>query len=106
MGFDPNTMVEHGVLWAEHQDPYGHVMQSQFMQFAGGCFFRVMESYDEYLSKEECDDLIQGKSVIPAVRRYELNIRRQLKYPDAVRGFFLCYNIHLPSNYPTDRHSS
>ena len=104
IGLDPNTMVEHGVLWAEHQDPYGHVMQSQFMQFAGGCFFRVMESYDEYLSKEECDDLIQGKSVIPAVRRYELNIRRQLKYPDAVRGFFLCYNIHLPSNCPADRH--
>ena len=103
MGFDPNTMVEHGVLWAEHQDLYGHVMQSQFMQFAGACFFRVMESYDEHLSKQECDDLIQGKSVIPAVRKYELNIRRQLRYPDAMCDYFLCCSIHLYLNFLADQ---
>lgn len=84
MGFDPKTMVEHGVLWAEHQDPYGHVMHSQFMQFLGACFYRVMEGYDEYLSKEECDGMVKAKTVIPAVRKYELSIRKQVKYPDAV----------------------
>ncbi|KAH8691558.1 hypothetical protein BGW36DRAFT_54357 [Talaromyces proteolyticus] len=84
MGFDPNTMVEHGVLWAEHQDPYGHVMQAQYMSYLGACFWRIMESYDEFLSKEECDGMIQAKTVIPVVRKYELDIRRQVKYPDAV----------------------
>ncbi|OTA88160.1 hypothetical protein M434DRAFT_399122 [Hypoxylon sp. CO27-5] len=84
MGFDPKTMVEHNVLWAEHQDPFGHVMQSQFMRFLGTCFHRVMESYDEYLSEEECDGMVHARTVIPAVRKYELSIRRQVKYPDAV----------------------
>jgi hypothetical protein len=26
MGFDSATMVERGVVWAEDQDPFGHVM--------------------------------------------------------------------------------
>ncbi|KHO01972.1 uncharacterized protein MAM_00973 [Metarhizium album ARSEF 1941] len=85
MGFDANTMVEHGVLWAEHQDPFGHVMQGQYMAFLGACFWRVMESYDEFLSKEECDGMIHARTVIPVVRRYELDIRRQVKYPDSDR---------------------
>ncbi|RYP11507.1 hypothetical protein DL764_000030 [Monosporascus ibericus] len=88
MGFDPKTMVEHGILWAEHQDPYGHVMHTQFMHFLGACFYRVMESYDEYLSKEEYDGMIQARTVIPAVRKYELNIRRQVTYPDTVIAAF------------------
>jgi hypothetical protein len=29
MGFDPRTMAERGVVWAEDQDPFGHVMHSQ-----------------------------------------------------------------------------
>ena len=29
MGFDPRTMAERGVTWAEDQDPFGHVMHSQ-----------------------------------------------------------------------------
>ncbi|KAK7751564.1 hypothetical protein SLS62_006514 [Diatrype stigma] len=81
-------MVEHGVLWAEHQDPYGHVMHTQFMHFLGACFYRVMESYDEYLSKEECDGMIQATTVIPAVRKYELSIRKPVTYPDAVIAAF------------------
>ena len=84
MGFDPRLMVEHGVLWAEHQDPFGHVRQSQYMQFLGACFHRVMESYDEFLSEKEYEDMVHARSVIPVVRKYELSIRRQVKYPDAV----------------------
>lgn len=85
MGYDPRTMVEHGVLWAEHQDPFGHVMQSQYMQFLGTCFHRVMESYHEYLSDDEYEGMVSGRTVIPAVRRYQLDIRRQVTYPDTVR---------------------
>lgn len=85
MGYDPETMVERGVVWAEDQDPFGHVMQSQYMHFLGTVFHRVMESYDEFLSEEEYDGMIKGKTVIPVIRKYELEIRRQVKYPDSVR---------------------
>jgi hypothetical protein len=84
MGYDPLTMVERGVVWAEDQDPFGHVMQSQFMAFLGTCFHRVMESYDEFLSEDEYNDMILAKTVVPVVRKYELEIRRQVVYPDSV----------------------
>jgi acyl-CoA thioesterase FadM len=86
MGYDPQTMVERGIVWAEDQDPFGHVMQSQYMNFLGTCFHRVMESYDEFLDEKEYNDMILAKTVVPVVRRYELDIRRQVKYPDAVRA--------------------
>jgi acyl-CoA thioesterase FadM len=85
MGYEPKTMVERGVLWAEDQDPFGHVMQSQYMHFFGACFHRIMESYDEFLSEQEYEDMINARTVIPAVRKYDLDIRRQVKYPDSVR---------------------
>ncbi|ROV93814.1 hypothetical protein VMCG_08761 [Cytospora schulzeri] len=78
MVYDPSTMVERGVVWAEEQDPFGHVMQSQYMHFLGTCFHRVMEGYGEFLSNQEYDDMIHGKTVVPALRKYELDIRRQL----------------------------
>ncbi|KAL9095453.1 MAG: hypothetical protein Q9165_002324 [Trypethelium subeluteriae] len=84
MGYDPKTMVERGVLWAEDQDPFGHVMHSQFMHFLGTCFHRVMESYDEYLSEKEYDNMIHGKGVLPVIKKYELDIKRQVKYPDCL----------------------
>jgi len=87
MGYDPATMVERGVLWAEDQDPFGHVMQSQYMHFLGTCFHRVMESYDEFLSSQEYTDMISGKTVIPTARKFDLDVRRQVKYPDSVRVF-------------------
>jgi hypothetical protein len=84
MGYEPQTMVERGVLWAEDQDPFGHVMQSQYMQYLGTCFHRVMESYDEFLSEEEYNGMNNAQTVVPVVRKYELDIRRQVKYPDTV----------------------
>ena len=35
MGYDTETMVERGVVWVDDQDPFGHVMQSQYMHFLG-----------------------------------------------------------------------
>jgi hypothetical protein len=84
MGYDPETMVERGVLWAEDQDPFGHMMHAKYMQFLGNCFHRVMESFGGYLSQEEYNAMILGKTVIPVVRKYELNIRKEVKYPDSV----------------------
>jgi acyl-CoA thioesterase FadM len=84
MGYDPATMVERGVVWAEDQDPFGHVTQSQYMQFLGMGFHRVMESYDEFLTEEEYGDMIGARSIAPVIRKYELDIVRQVKYPDSV----------------------
>lgn len=102
MGYDPRTMVEHGVLWAEHQDPFGHVMQSQYMQFLGTCFHRVMESYHDYLSDEEYDDMVSGRTVVPAIRRYQLDIRRQVNYPDSVRHPRPIFNLSINPLYYLD----
>lgn len=77
-------MVERGVLWAEDQDPFGHVMNSRYMQFLGTVIYRVMECYDEFLNEEEYEGMITATTVIPVVRKYELAILRQVKYPDAV----------------------
>ena len=84
MGYDPKTMVERGVLWAEDQDPFGHVMNSRYVQFLGTVIYRVMECYDEFLNEEEYEGMITAKTIIPFVRKYELAILRQVKYPDAV----------------------
>ncbi|KAJ8118008.1 hypothetical protein ONZ43_g4082 [Nemania bipapillata] len=84
MGYDPETMIERGVLWADDQDPFGHVKQSKFMHFLGLGFHRTMESCHGFLTDQEYDDMTHGKTVIPAIRRVELDIRRQVKYPDSL----------------------
>ncbi|KAF2690157.1 hypothetical protein K458DRAFT_328367 [Lentithecium fluviatile CBS 122367] len=83
MGYDPQTMVEHGIVWAD-QDPYAHGHHTQYMHFMRSCFYRGMESYEEFLSEEEYDGMALGKTVAPLIRRYQLDIRRQVRYPDTV----------------------
>ncbi|KAI1773162.1 hypothetical protein F4818DRAFT_443520 [Hypoxylon cercidicola] len=43
-----------------------------------------MESFDQFLSKEEYDDMIHARTVIPVLRKYEVDIRRLVRYPDLV----------------------
>ncbi|PGH05423.1 hypothetical protein GX51_02947 [Blastomyces parvus] len=88
MGFDPKSMVEHGIHWAEHQDPYGHVNHAQMVRFLGECWFRLLESYEEFLSREEVDGMIAAKTIVPLVRKSELDIRRQVFYPDVLIAAF------------------
>jgi hypothetical protein len=95
MGYNPDTMAEHGVVWAEDQDPFGHVMQSQYIRFLGLCFHRTMESYADYLDDEEYDGMVKGRTVVPLLRKYELAIHRQVRYPDAVRGIMRCAQSSL-----------
>lgn len=84
MAFEPQTMVERGVAWAEDQDPFGHVMHTQYLHYFGLCWQRVMESYREFLSEDDYQGMISAKTVIPVVNKYELRIKRQVKYPDSV----------------------
>ncbi|ROW11897.1 hypothetical protein VPNG_04906 [Cytospora leucostoma] len=101
MGYDPSTMVERGVVWAEDQDPFGHVMQSQYMHFLGTCFHRVMESYDEFLSKQDYNDMINARTVVPALRKYEMDIRRQVKYPDSLIAAYRQDRVEPTRNHGT-----
>lgn len=66
MGYDPKTMAERGVVLAEDQDqdPFRHVMHSQYIRFLGACFHRSTEGYDEWLSIQEEDDLIHARTLI------------------------------------------
>lgn len=91
MGFSPETMAERGVTWAEDQDPYGHVMHSQYQHYFGLCWFRMMEEYAVYLSPEDYKNTIQGKGIMPVISKYQINIKRQVKYPDSVNAHPFCY---------------
>lgn len=84
MGYEPKTMVERGVAWAEDQDPFGHMNHSQFLHFFSLCWQRIMESYDEFLSEEEYQGMIHAKTIIPVVNKYEMRIKRQVRHPDSV----------------------
>ncbi|KAL1858163.1 hypothetical protein Daus18300_010044 [Diaporthe australafricana] len=59
-------------------------MHSQYLHFLGACFHRFVEGYDEWLSEKEYDDMIHARTMIPVVRKYELDLRRQVKYPDSL----------------------
>ncbi|KAI0014618.1 hypothetical protein F4780DRAFT_774093 [Xylariomycetidae sp. FL0641] len=84
MGFEPDTMVERGIVWAEDQDPFGHVMNSQYMHFINTNFHRMMEFFSETLSEKEYDDMLHGRTITPVIHKYELNIRRQVQFPDSL----------------------
>ncbi|OAA76464.1 hypothetical protein LEL_06148 [Akanthomyces lecanii RCEF 1005] len=84
MGFDPVTMVERGVTWAEDQDPFGHVMHSQYQHYFGICWQRIMEFYGAYLTEQEYRDMLSGKGVIPVLGGYEIRFKRQVKHPDTL----------------------
>lgn len=49
-----------------------------------------MESHGEFLTPQEYDDTIHAQTVAPVIRKYELDIRRQVKDPDSVRTTYSC----------------
>ncbi|KAF2259611.1 hypothetical protein CC78DRAFT_620901 [Lojkania enalia] len=44
----------------------------------------VMKSYDRFLDEQEYEDIIYARRVVPVVRKYELDIGSQVKYPDSL----------------------
>ncbi|GAD94983.1 hypothetical protein SNOG_08574 [Paecilomyces variotii No. 5] len=84
MGYEPQTMAEIGVTFAEDQDPCGHVTTAQYIPYFVPCWYRAQESITEFLSPEEYQDMIRGRSVIPVMKNYELAFQRQVKYLDAL----------------------
>lgn len=83
-------MIERSVVW-EDQDAYGHVHHTKFMHYLSYCYYRIMECYDEQLKEEDYNNIVYGKRVMLVIRKTELDIKRQVKYPDTVSGTFqLC----------------
>ena len=84
MGYDPTTMTERGLVWAEDQDPFGHVMNPAFTHFLSMGNFRVVESFEQWLGPAEYDNMITARSIGPVVQKYETHLKRQASYPDAL----------------------
>ena len=84
MGYDPATMTECGVIWSDHQDPFNHVTNAQFPHYATVCNFRVFESFAAQLGPENYRELkaATGRGVL--VKKYMLDIKRPVTYPDSV----------------------
>lgn len=68
MGYEPKTMAEGGVVWAEDQDPSSYVIRSYYLHFLGVCSHCFMESYDEWFSEKEYNDIIHARNMIPIIR--------------------------------------
>ena len=82
-GYDEASMMEHGVSWADDQDPWGHVKNAQFPNFVSACNFRLFESFEKHL-KEKFQDLMKASGLGVIVKKTTLNIKRPVSYPDAV----------------------
>ncbi|KAF9871771.1 hypothetical protein CkaCkLH20_10705 [Colletotrichum karsti] len=82
-GYDADTMLEHGVVWADDQDPFGHVMGVAYSRFAAACNFRVVESFEAQLG-DKVDDFINAKNVGMIVKEYTVDMKRQVSYPDSI----------------------
>lgn len=83
MGYDPATMAEHGVVWADDQDPFGHVKNHGFSHFVSCCNFRVFESFEAQLG-DKYQDLLKAKGVGIMSKSLSVDLKRPVSYPDSV----------------------
>lgn len=82
-GYDEATMMEHGVVWADDQDPWGHIMNAGFPHYTSACNFRLFESFEEHL-KDKFQDLMKVRGIGVIVKTTTLDIKRPVSYPDSV----------------------
>lgn len=82
-GYDEASMIEHGVVWADDQDPWGHIMNARFPHYTSACNFRLFESFEEHL-KDKFQDLMKVRGIGVIVKSSTLNIKRPVTYPDSV----------------------
>ncbi len=85
MGYDTSTFTEHGVDWADDQDPFGHVGGATYSRLVYSCNFRLFESFARTL-KEKYDELYRARGVGVLTKSYSMDLRRQVTYPDCVSG--------------------
>ncbi|KAJ6140205.1 hypothetical protein N7471_006691 [Penicillium samsonianum] len=82
-GIEYNTLSENLLSWADDQDPFGHVMAQAYVHYAGNCFVRLLESFQDRL-KDNFSDLMSGDGIGPMTNQYTLKIKRVVKYPDLI----------------------
>ncbi|RYO74738.1 hypothetical protein DL766_004178 [Monosporascus sp. MC13-8B] len=82
-GYHEATMMEHGVVWADDQDPWGHIMNAGFPHYASACNFRLFESFEEHL-KDKFQDLMKVRGIGVIVKSSTLDIKRPVSYPDSI----------------------
>jgi acyl-CoA thioesterase FadM len=82
-GYDEASMMEHGVSWADDQDPWGHISNAQFPHFVSACNFRLFESFEEHLG-DKFQDLMKVRGIGVIVKSTILDIKRPVSYPDSV----------------------
>ncbi|KAJ8127450.1 hypothetical protein O1611_g6185 [Lasiodiplodia mahajangana] len=82
-GYDQATMMEHGVVWADDQDPWGHIMNAGFPHYVSACNFRFFESFEEHL-KDKFRDLMKVRGIGVIVKSTTLDIKRPVSYPDSI----------------------
>jgi hypothetical protein len=79
MGYDVPTMTEHGVSWADDQDPFGHVGGATYSRLVYKANFRVFESFSRALG-DKYDDLYRAKGGGVLTKSYTMDLKRQVKY--------------------------
>ncbi|KAI0479445.1 hypothetical protein GGR56DRAFT_635058 [Xylariaceae sp. FL0804] len=82
-GYDQATMTEHGVTWADDQDPFGHVMNAGFPHYVTTCNFRLFESFEEQL-KDKFRDFIGARGIGIVIKTTILDIKNPVSYPDSI----------------------
>jgi hypothetical protein len=87
MGYDVPTMVEHGVSWADDQNPGGHVDSSAYARLVFSANARVLESFGQTLGGDMYDDLYRARGVGVLKKGYTMDLLRQVVYPDCVSRF-------------------
>ncbi|KAF0319265.1 hypothetical protein GQ607_013514 [Colletotrichum asianum] len=90
-GYDEETMIEHGVVWADDQDPFGHIMNAGFSHFASSCNFRVFESFEAQLG-DKINDFINAKGIGVMVKQFTVDIKRPVSYPDRSEGWIVFFD--------------
>jgi len=101
MGYDVATMSEHGVVWADDQDPFGHVLGAAYPHWGAVTNFRLFESFAEQLGNKY-DDLFKARGIGVMTKSYETNLKRPVSYPDSVRHLHLPYRTLVPDTLFAD----
>ncbi|MCJ1431236.1 hypothetical protein MMC27_000587 [Xylographa pallens] len=83
MGYDVPTMTEHGVVWADDQDPFGHVGGATYIHLLFKCNFRLFESFAKTL-KHKYEGLFRATEVGVMTKTYATDLKRQVTYPDCL----------------------
>ncbi|KAH0539058.1 hypothetical protein FGG08_004404 [Glutinoglossum americanum] len=84
MGYDTSTFTEHGVVWADDQDPFGHLKYAAFPHLFAVCNFRLFESFSRSLGPELYEEFSRARGVGIVTKSFSIDLKRQVKYPDAL----------------------